>query len=292
MDVVRGSLNDARTMNQFAYANGNPISFIDPFGTSAQKDFSAWDEMLDNINKEFAIANQLIGIGGLLCSLCGFAGAEFFAVAMQILCFCEMVTDATLAIMSQCMGDYSAANKMLKSAAFAGAAGLIGSIFNSAGPAFISAGRASALADGTLVLDGARVIDLATIGKAEVIAVAGVFMAAFGGGGSGSAGVSSEGTSKVTNTAKSVLKDAQLPTKGKIRYVPPEKWTPSQPLPKIDGGYIDKFDNIWTKGPSRTEGEPFEWDIQLSKAGKNQLGWASRDGSHLNVSLDGEITHK
>jgi hypothetical protein len=35
-----------------------------------------------------------------------------------------------------------------------------------------------------------------------------------------------------------------------------------------------------------------EWDVQLSKTGNTQLGWASRDGSHLNVSLDGEITHK
>lgn len=87
------------------------------------------------------------------------------------------------------------------------------------------------------------------------------------------------------------MKDAQLPTEGKIRYVPPEKWTTSQPLPRSDGGYVDKFGNVWTKGPSRTEGQAFEWDVQLSKTGKNQLGWASRDGSHLNVSLDGEITH-
>ncbi|WP_352230889.1 polymorphic toxin type 17 domain-containing protein [Pelosinus sp. IPA-1] len=33
------------------------------------------------------------------------------------------------------------------------------------------------------------------------------------------------------------------------------------------------------------------WDVQLSNTGKNQLGWATRDGSH-NVSLDGNITHK
>lgn len=55
---------------------------------------------------------------------------------------------------------------------------------------------------------------------------------------------------------------------------------------------MDRFDNVWTKGPSRTAGEPFEWDVQLSKTGREKLGWLSRDNSHLNVSLKGEITHK
>ncbi|WP_196760145.1 polymorphic toxin type 17 domain-containing protein [Clostridium sporogenes] len=104
--------------------------------------------------------------------------------------------------------------------------------------------------------------------------------------------VSSKVMDSTVKTAKGVLKDVKLPIKGKIRFVPPEKWTASQPLSKIDGGYVDKFGNIWTKGPSRTAGQVFEWDVQLSKTGKNKLGWASRDGSHLNVSLDGKITHK
>lgn len=91
---------------------------------------------------------------------------------------------------------------------------------------------------------------------------------------------------------KGVLKNAQLPTTGKIRYVPPKNWTPSQPLPKMNGGVVDRFGNTWTKGPSRTTGQAFEWDVQLSNTGKGQLGRFSRDGSHLNVSLDGRITHK
>jgi hypothetical protein len=95
-----------------------------------------------------------------------------------------------------------------------------------------------------------------------------------------------------TSGTKTILKQAQLQTKGKIRFVPPDKWTPSQQLPKKHGGYVDKFGNVWTKGPSRTKGQPFERDVQLSKTGKNQLGHLSRDGSHLNVSLDGKITHK
>lgn len=50
--------------------------------------------------------------------------------------------------------------------------------------------------------------------------------------------------------------------------------------------------NEWIKEPSRTSGQNFEWDVQLSFHGKKQLGWATRDESHLNVSLDGRITHR
>ena len=65
------------------------------------------------------------------------------------------------------------------------------------------------------------------------------------------------------------------------------------PLPKgPNKGYIERFGNEWTKGPSRTPGQPFEWDVPLSPLGQKQLGWASRDGIHLNVSLDGKITHR
>lgn len=92
---------------------------------------------------------------------------------------------------------------------------------------------------------------------------------------------------------KGRIKHVELPTQGKIRYVPPEHYTASNPLPRgPNNGYIDKFGNEWIKGPSRTAGEAFEWDVQLSKQGRAQLGWASRDGSHMNISLTGKITHK
>ena len=93
-------------------------------------------------------------------------------------------------------------------------------------------------------------------------------------------------------SSRSVLREAKLPTRGTIRYVPPKNWTPSQPLPRQDHGFVDRFGNVWTKGPSRTRGQLFEWDVQLSRTGRIQLGWATRDGSHLNVSLDGKITHR
>jgi RHS repeat-associated protein len=84
-----------------------------------------------------------------------------------------------------------------------------------------------------------------------------------------------------------------LPSQGRIRYVPPEGYNPASPLPRgPNGGYIDRFGNEWVVGPSRTPGQPFEWDVQLSSTGQEQIGWLSRDGAHVNVSPLGEVTHR
>ena len=36
-DIVAGQISNAVTLNRFAYANGNPVSFVDPFGLSVSK---------------------------------------------------------------------------------------------------------------------------------------------------------------------------------------------------------------------------------------------------------------
>ena len=94
---------------------------------------------------------------------------------------------------------------------------------------------------------------------------------------------------------KSLIKAKRLPSDGKIRYVPPKNFNPKKGLPyeKVgnDKAFLDKFGNKWLKGPSRTINEPFEWDVRLSNQGKEQLGWASKSGNHINVSLKGRITH-
>ena len=33
-DIIPGNISNAITLNRFAYANGNPVSFVDPFGLS------------------------------------------------------------------------------------------------------------------------------------------------------------------------------------------------------------------------------------------------------------------
>jgi hypothetical protein len=92
---------------------------------------------------------------------------------------------------------------------------------------------------------------------------------------------------------KGRLKAAELPTTGKIRFVPRKGYEPSNPLARgPNNGFIDRFGNEWVRGPSRTQGQAFEWDVQLSRTGKQKIGWLTRDGSHANVSLDGRITHR
>ncbi|MFD0349805.1 polymorphic toxin type 17 domain-containing protein [Kitasatospora aburaviensis] len=92
-------------------------------------------------------------------------------------------------------------------------------------------------------------------------------------------------------TKKAAIKAAGLPTRGKIRYVPPGHWQPHQPLPtgRVNGqkGILDRHGNAWTKGPSRTKGEPYEWDVQLKRHRK----YFGKMVNHLNVSLKGKITH-
>ncbi|WP_116112874.1 polymorphic toxin type 17 domain-containing protein [Austwickia chelonae] len=84
-----------------------------------------------------------------------------------------------------------------------------------------------------------------------------------------------------------------LPKSGRIRYVPPTGYNPAEALPRgIQKGYRDRFGNEWTVGPSRTQGRPFEWDVQFSPEGKASIGWLSRDGRHVNVSPLGEVTHR
>jgi len=85
---------------------------------------------------------------------------------------------------------------------------------------------------------------------------------------------------------------ARLPDRGKIRFCPPKNWSPGQNLPKgPKGGFKDRFGNEWVKGPSRTNGEGHEWDVQIGPNCTRGMRWESKDGKHVNVSQNGEVTH-
>ena len=105
------------------------------------------------------------------------------------------------------------------------------------------------------------------------------------------------GLSSYKKSSKSLLKEAKLPRKGKMRFIPSKRDLMRGKLStqKVgnERGYVDKFGNVWLKGTSRTNGEEFEWDVQLTKT-RGELfkrSGLSSDGKHLNVSLQGRITH-
>jgi len=75
-------------------------------------------------------------------------------------------------------------------------------------------------------------------------------------------------------------------------YVPPKGWKPANGLPgNSNKGFKDRFGNLWKRGPSRTRGQSFEWDVQLSKSGLKKFKKFRKGRNHLNVSLGGKITH-
>ncbi|HEY9886672.1 MAG TPA: polymorphic toxin type 17 domain-containing protein, partial [Vampirovibrionales bacterium] len=85
---------------------------------------------------------------------------------------------------------------------------------------------------------------------------------------------------------KTLLKKFGLPTKGKIRFIPPKTGIKRT----SDGGFVDKFGNIWRNPKGNIIGEK-HWDVNLSNVGKNHFGRFSPSGNHINVTKTGKIHH-
>ena len=49
-DIVAGQISNAITLNRFAYANGNPVSFVDPFGLWSLK--GAWNSFTNWVEEK------------------------------------------------------------------------------------------------------------------------------------------------------------------------------------------------------------------------------------------------
>ena len=54
-DIVAGQISNAVTMNRFAYANGNPVSFVDPFGLSAERGSSPYYRMWNGFHNSYSL---------------------------------------------------------------------------------------------------------------------------------------------------------------------------------------------------------------------------------------------
>ena len=60
-DIVAGQISNAVTLNRFAYANGNPVSFVDPFGLSPERaglSRAEYEKYIKTLRDIFAISKK------------------------------------------------------------------------------------------------------------------------------------------------------------------------------------------------------------------------------------------
>lgn len=58
-DIIPGKLSNAVTLNRFAYANGNQVSFVDPFGLSPERPNNVFSDSKEDTDQINNIANEL-----------------------------------------------------------------------------------------------------------------------------------------------------------------------------------------------------------------------------------------
>lgn len=109
---------------------------------------------------------------------------------------------------------------------------------------------------------------------------------------------SGDGSSRAESgkpTAEQRLRKAGLPQEGDFRFEPPKKYHPGNRLPVTDDGkgFVDRYGNIWRKGPYHGKPGLFEseWDVQLSETGMRMWGRFARGKGYINVRPDGMLSH-
>ena len=60
-DIIAGEISNAITLNRYAYANGNPVSNVDPFGLSVERgNLIAQDKYCDLIIKSLKKSQEAL----------------------------------------------------------------------------------------------------------------------------------------------------------------------------------------------------------------------------------------
>ncbi len=83
-DIVAGQISNAVTLNRFAYANGNPVSFVDPFGLWSLK--GAWNSFTNWVEEKIVdpVVDTAVTVGNAIADTAVTVGTAIADTAQTV----------------------------------------------------------------------------------------------------------------------------------------------------------------------------------------------------------------